>query len=121
MNRYLIKILLSVIVLLVGCCSFPNDQEVKNTFYKLAAIRVPPDISLSVVSTYRGDGDNESFSQVVIFNAVPKNDIIIKQGWLSGITFKKGVPKKNGRVELIYQRSKEQWILTVDGLTVPPI
>lgn len=121
MIRYLARTFLTIlIVLITGCSNFPNDQEIENTFFKLATMRVPPGVSLNFVSTYRGDGDSESFSQVVVFNAVAKQDMLVEQGWLSGIMFKKGASKKNGRVELIYRRSNKLWVVTDDGLTAPP-
>lgn len=119
MNPRHLAVLLAVLTL--TSCGFPSDHEVETAFLSLAAYKVPSEITLEVVSTYRGDGDDESFSQVVIFNAVAKQDMLVKDGWLSGIEFKKDSPKKLGRVELIYRRrDSKEWVITDDGLTVAP-
>jgi hypothetical protein len=121
MTRYLSSLLLGALIALIGCSSFPSDQEVEKVFSKLAAKRVPSDVSVELVSTFRGDGDSESFSQVIVFDAVAKRDVVVNEGWLTGIEFKQAAPKRKGRVELIYRRDPDgRWAVTDDGLTVPP-
>lgn len=105
----------------LAACGYPSKAEVEKDFQRLASERVPAGMSLEVLSTYRGDGDADSFSQVVVFRASASQDVTVQTGWLSGLQFKKGEQKTDGRVELIYRRKNgEAWTVADDGVTKAP-
>jgi hypothetical protein len=110
-----------VFFLLISSCSYPTDQTIHSDFSRIAKDETPPYIIIRIQETYRGDGDEFSFSQIVKFSARSIKDVSIDRGWLSGTSFLRGETKKDGMVELIYESSPDgKWILSRHGITELP-
>lgn len=105
------------LVLLAGCTEdrYPDDAMVKQDFLILAPQRVPSDVEISLIDTYRSDGDEQSFSQVFVFDVYSSRRISIEDGWLKGSLLVPGDVVGHRKVEFIYQKKSGQWSVTADG------
>lgn len=65
--------------------------------------------------TYRADGDYKTLSQIVVYKAVARREVAIERGWLRGCVMRKGQVLPGRKVELIYRRSDNRWMLVNDG------
>ncbi|MDR6841233.1 hypothetical protein [Pseudoxanthomonas sacheonensis] len=111
------SVMVAILILLVGCTvdRYPDDTIVKQDFMRLVPQRIPPDVEVNFIDTYRSDGDGQSFSQVFVFDVNANRRISIENGWLKGSFLVPGDEVRRRKVEFIYQKKGDRWKVVSDG------
>lgn len=108
------------VVLLISC-SAPNKQQVSQDFGELFLKEVGNGLQPMIVSVNPGEGDSDNVYQHVRFDIVAVDDVVVKKGWLAGISLRKGHKLYGGEVILLYQKnSGSKWKMTRTDLKRAP-
>jgi hypothetical protein len=111
---------LSILFLLVGCGA-PNKQQVSQDFKELFSKEVGKGIQPIIISVGPGEGDSGNVYEHIKFDVVADEDIVIKKGWLAGISLRKGQKLYGGEVVMLYQDTGgPQWKMTRHDLKRQP-
>lgn len=105
---------------LIGC-GIPDKQRVSKDFKEIFAREVGTGASPIIVSIGSGEGDSENVYERVEFDVVGEKDLNLKEGWLNGLSLRKGQILKGGEVVILYQKKDNSgWTIHRYDLTHSP-
>ena len=109
-----------LLILLVGC-STPNKQQVSHDFNELFSKEVGKGVQPLIISISPGEGDSDNVYEHVKFEVVAVEDVVVKRGWLAGMSLRKDQKLYGGEVVMLYQKkSGSQWKMTRPDLKRSP-
>lgn len=111
---------LLLLILLVGCGA-PSKQQVSQDFKELFSKESGKGVQPIIISVGPGEGDSDNVYEHVKFDVVADEDVVVKKGWLSGMSLRKGQKLYDGEVVMLYQKlSGSQWKMSRSDLKRAP-
>jgi hypothetical protein len=82
----------------------PNKAQVSNDFQKIIAKEIGSNADISVSEFFPGEGDGQNVYVHVEFDIVFQKNMVFKNGWFSGLSFKAGEKNCGGQAIVLYQK-----------------
>ena len=112
---------LLVFVFLIAGCGAPKRNQITQDFAQLILEHVGQGVHPIIVNIGPGEGDSENVYEQINFDLIAETDIVFREGWLNGISLKKGQRVYGGEVVVLYQEGdRNKWKMSWSELKKVP-